>query len=118
MKRTKFLQICQSTTILTVLVSTPLHLRIQEEEEEEEFEDTSESEWMLDGVCISDLCLNFKKANLELAKRTDPAQLLDIHLLALNDIYISQLKFILCSHQRYHLMPISSQKHWIAIVGV
>jgi hypothetical protein len=43
---------------------------------------------MLDGVCISDLCLNFKKASLKLAERTDPAQLSDIRLLALNDIYI------------------------------
>ncbi|KAI8886739.1 hypothetical protein K501DRAFT_162327, partial [Backusella circina FSU 941] len=55
----------------------------EEEEDATEFEDTSESEWMLDGVCISDLCLNFKKANLKLAKRTDLAQLSDICLLAL-----------------------------------
>lgn len=99
----------------------------QEEEIEEdatEFEDTLESEWMLDGVCISDL------ANLKLVKRTDPAQLSDIRLLALNNIYIlietrhfllaniSQLKTLLCSHQRFHLMSISLQKDWIVIIGV
>ncbi|EIE89126.1 hypothetical protein RO3G_13837 [Rhizopus delemar RA 99-880] len=58
----------------------------KEEEEEEdatEFEDTSRSEWMLGGVCISDLYLNFKKANLKLAERIDAAQLSDIRLLAL-----------------------------------
>ncbi|KAI7895630.1 uncharacterized protein EV154DRAFT_598927 [Mucor mucedo] len=66
----------------------------EEEEEEEddatELEDTleSESEWMLGNVSISNLCLDFKKANLKLATRTDPAQLSDIRLLALNDIYI------------------------------
>ncbi|KAL9549013.1 hypothetical protein MBANPS3_005425 [Mucor bainieri] len=58
------------------------------DEEREEEQDTPESSWMSDGVCISDLCFNFKKASSNLAERTDPAQLSDIRLLALNDIYL------------------------------
>ena len=62
-----------------------------EEEEEEnanEFENTSdESEWMVDNTCISELCSALKNVTLELAKRRDPAQLSDIRLLVLNDIY-------------------------------
>ncbi|OAC98167.1 hypothetical protein MUCCIDRAFT_115687 [Mucor lusitanicus CBS 277.49] len=58
------------------------------DEEKEEEQDTPESEWMLDGVCISELCFNLKKESLKLAERTDPAQLSDIRLLTLNDIYI------------------------------
>ncbi|KAI8966942.1 hypothetical protein BDF20DRAFT_918030 [Mycotypha africana] len=42
------------------------------EEDTTEVEDTSELEWVLDGVCLSDLCLNFKTASSNLAKRTDP----------------------------------------------
>ncbi|CEP12730.1 hypothetical protein [Parasitella parasitica] len=58
------------------------------DEEKEEKENTSESEWMLDGVCISDLCFSLKNACLKLAERTDPAQFSDTRLLALNDIYM------------------------------
>ena len=71
-------------------------LAFTDEEKEEEgegdetdFENTSdESEWMLDGVSISDLCFDLKNTTLKLTKYTDPAQLSDIRLLALNDIYI------------------------------
>ncbi|CEI93008.1 hypothetical protein RMCBS344292_07253 [Rhizopus microsporus] len=60
----------------------------EEEENADEFENTSdESEWMVDSTCISDLCSALKNVTLELAKRRDPAQLSDIRLLVLNNIY-------------------------------
>lgn len=45
------------------------------------------SKWMLNYICISDSCLGFKEASLNLAKSINPSQLSDIRLLALNDIY-------------------------------
>ncbi|KAG2215053.1 hypothetical protein INT46_008287 [Mucor plumbeus] len=76
-------------------------LAFTDEEKEEEgegdetdFENTSdESEWMLDGVSISDLCFDLKNTTLKLTKYTDPAQLSDIRLLALKDIYIFDRDF-------------------------
>ncbi|KAI8880659.1 hypothetical protein K501DRAFT_324882 [Backusella circina FSU 941] len=59
------------------------------EGDEADFENTSdESKWMLDGVSISDLCFDLKNTTLKLIKYTDPAQLSNIRLLALNDTYI------------------------------
>lgn len=95
MKRTKFHQIYQSTTIPTVLVGTPVHVRIQMRKKKKRERKMQPSLKILfrvrmdvRGVCISDLCLNIKKANLKLAERTDSAQLSDIRLLALNDLHI------------------------------
>ncbi|CEG73026.1 hypothetical protein RMATCC62417_08489 [Rhizopus microsporus] len=60
----------------------------EEEENADEFENTSdESEWMVDNTCISDLCSALKNVTLELTKRRDLAQLSDIRLLVLNNIY-------------------------------
>lgn len=71
------------------------NLKIIDSDDDEEEEDdltrsantSNESKWMLNDICISDLCLDFKEASLKLAKNTDPSQLSDMRLLALNDIY-------------------------------
>lgn len=47
-----------------------------------------DSNWLLDGLSISDLCYGFKTATVKLAKRADPAQLSDIRILAMNDVFL------------------------------
>jgi hypothetical protein len=48
---------------------------------------------MLHDACISDLCLGFKDPSLKLVKNTDPAQISDIRLLAMNDMYKFEREF-------------------------
>ncbi|KAG2210874.1 hypothetical protein INT47_000028 [Mucor saturninus] len=44
--------------------------------------------WMLDNTCISDLCFSVKSTTLQMVNNINPAQLSDIRLLAVNDIYL------------------------------
>lgn len=44
--------------------------------------------WMLDNTCISDLCFNVKSTTIQMVNNINPAQLSDIRLLAVNDIYL------------------------------
>ncbi|KAI8997161.1 hypothetical protein BDB01DRAFT_701738, partial [Pilobolus umbonatus] len=62
---------------------------IGSDEDKEEINSTrpakisNESKWMLNDICISDLCLCFKEASFKLAKSIDPSRLSYIRLLAL-----------------------------------
>ncbi|KAI9347894.1 hypothetical protein BD770DRAFT_307270, partial [Pilaira anomala] len=62
---------------------------IGSDEDKEEINSTrrvktsNESKWMLNDICISDLCLRFKEASFKLAKGTDSLRLSDIRLLTL-----------------------------------
>lgn len=44
--------------------------------------------WVLNDNCISDLCFNLKSTTIQMIKTVNPAQLSDIRLLVLNDIYL------------------------------
>jgi hypothetical protein len=59
----------------------------EEEEDQEEEEEEQEPRWIVNDICISDLCFDLKLATIILAKKADPAQLSDVRLLVLNDIY-------------------------------
>lgn len=48
----------------------------------------SDIKWKLNDHCISDLCLNVKSKTIEMINMVNPAQLSDVRLLALNDIYL------------------------------
>lgn len=43
---------------------------------------------MLNDNCISDLCFNLKSTTIQMINTVNPAQLSDIRLLVLNDIYL------------------------------
>ncbi|KAG1310831.1 hypothetical protein G6F64_004266 [Rhizopus arrhizus] len=77
------------------------------------------SKWILNDACISDLCFNLKNTTVQLVKHVNPAQLSDIRLLVLNDVYIFDRNFVSsdskCFSTKIHitlkptlsLMPIS-----------
>lgn len=66
---------------------TPVHVDEEGVNTNELNNISNDSKWILENVCISDLCFNVKNATMKLLERADPAQLSDIRLLALNDIY-------------------------------
>ncbi|KAG1411751.1 hypothetical protein G6F58_008395 [Rhizopus delemar] len=51
------------------------------------------SKWILNDTCISDLCFNLKNITVQLVKHVNTAQLSDIRLLALNDVYTFDRNF-------------------------
>ncbi|KAI8875860.1 hypothetical protein K501DRAFT_201728 [Backusella circina FSU 941] len=50
--------------------------------------DNANSRWVINNICISDLCYNLKDTTLQLVKHINPAQISDIRILVLNDIYV------------------------------
>ncbi|CEP17990.1 hypothetical protein, partial, partial [Parasitella parasitica] len=46
------------------------------------------SRWVINNFCISDSCYNLKDTTLQVVKHINPAQISDIRILVLNDIYV------------------------------
>ncbi|CAO3703196.1 unnamed protein product [Rhizopus stolonifer] len=60
----------------------------QLEEDPLEKDPTNDTKWMLNNHCISDLCFKVKNTTMQMINKINSAQLSDIRLLALNDIYL------------------------------
>ncbi|KAI9007858.1 hypothetical protein CLU79DRAFT_777633 [Phycomyces nitens] len=60
-----------------------------------------DAKWVVDNHCISDLCFQLKDTTVRMINQTNPAQLSDIRLLALNDVYLLDRNIALSSSKYF-----------------